>query len=349
MTTKKRPGLTPLVGIALDSPVRFKKVRAKDLTVAKAKIKRTVERAPEVLVKISGGVRGAVHLKSHMDYITRNCRLEAETERGEVVDNVDALRSVHHEWSRQLGKTRANQRDTVNIVLSMPEGTDPEAVRRAARGFAKEQFTHHQYLMALHTPANDPPSKGHKGTKNPHVHLTVKSLGFDLTRLNPRKADLAEWRESFAEQMRQQGWDAEATPRRARGVILKPMKQIVWNLENAKGRPGSRAQAAKIKEAATELKQGRGGTANPYRKQIVETQKLVRQGWLDGANTLDASPNSEDKALAQKIRSFVASFPKDMQDERTKIKAALVESIEKKRALDRKPNNEQERENKLER
>lgn len=349
MSAKPRRGFTPLVGIALDSPVRFKKVRATDLRVAKAKIKRTVDRAPEVLVKVSGGVRGAVHLKSHMDYITRNCRLEAENERGEVIDNHDALRAVHHEWSRQLGKPRANQRDTVNIVLSMPEGTDPEAVQRAARAFAKEQFTHNQYLMALHTPENDPPVNGHKGTKNPHVHLTVKSLGLDLTRLNPRKDDLAEWREAFAAKMRQQGWDAEATPRRSRGVVLKPPKQVVWNLENAKGRPGSRVQAAKVKEAAAELKQGRGGTANPFRKQIIETQNAVRQGWLEGAKALEASPNTEDKTLAHKIRAFVASFPKDLQDERTKIKAALVESIEKKRALDRKPNNEQEREDKLDR
>ncbi|MDI3467782.1 MAG: IncQ plasmid conjugative transfer DNA nicking endonuclease TraR [Nitrospira sp.] len=40
---------------------------------------------------------------------------------------------------------------------------------------------------------------------HPHVHLTVKAVNFEGTRLNPRKPDLHRWREGFAEALRDHG------------------------------------------------------------------------------------------------------------------------------------------------
>lgn len=337
---KGKRGWFPLVGAALDSPVKPKRNRVKDIEAAKAKIRRTVRKAPEVLVKVSGGVKGGQHLKSHMDYITRNGRIEAENERGQMIQTRDQLREEHRHWVEQLGKPRKNERDTLNLVLSMPAGTDPEAVRKAAREFAKEQFSNHQYLMALHCKEND------KDTKNPHVHLTVKTRGLNGERLHPRKADLQEWRESFAEKMRQQGYEAEATPRRSRGVVQKAKKQVVWGLENRpaklddKGNPvlneqgkpivkGSRVMRAKLEEAAADL-QGRGGAGNPYRDKIKATQDEVRAGWLAGAKALAGSPDKEDQALARQVAEFVEGLPKTLQDERAKLKAQLAAVLAEK-------------------
>lgn len=44
-------------------------------------------------------------------------------------------------------------------MLSMPRGTDPLAVQRAAREFAKVELTDHKYVTVLHD---------HQA--NPHVH-----------------------------------------------------------------------------------------------------------------------------------------------------------------------------------
>ena len=88
----------------------------------------------------------------------------------------------------------------------MPRGTDSLTVLRAAREFAKIAFADHRYVMVLHD---------HQA--NPHVHLSVKAESRLGERLNPRKADLQRWRETFAEQLREWGVDAEATRQVTRG------------------------------------------------------------------------------------------------------------------------------------
>jgi hypothetical protein len=50
------------------------------------------------------------------------------------------------------------------------------------------------------------------------VHLSVRAESKHGKRLNPRKADLHRWRETFAEKLRGWGIDAEATRQASRGV-----------------------------------------------------------------------------------------------------------------------------------
>jgi hypothetical protein len=99
-----------------------------------------------------------------------------------------------------------SRREALNIMLSMPQGTDPLTVLRAAREFAKDEFADHRYVMVLHD---------HQA--NPHVHLSVKIESDRGKRLNPHKADLHRWRETFAERLRGWGIDAEATRQPTRG------------------------------------------------------------------------------------------------------------------------------------
>ena len=68
-------------------------------------------------------------------------------------------------------------------------------------------FADHKYVMVLHD---------HQA--NPHVHLSVRAESKHGKRLNPRKADLHRWRETFAEKLRGWGIDAEATRQASRGV-----------------------------------------------------------------------------------------------------------------------------------
>lgn len=323
---KRTKSTMPLVGVALDTPVRAKRNRVKDLKAVKAKMRRVVERATEAMVKITGKVRDKAHLMAHFNYISRNSKIELENERGEIISTKERLREEHQDWANEFGKPRANERHTVNIVLSMPTGTDAQAVRRAVRDFAKETFGEtNQYVMALQHPGNDPKSK------QPHVHLTVKTRGYDGTRLDPKKADLQEWRETFAEKMREQGYNVEATPRRSRGVIEKGERFKVRSIHDDKDRPdrGS-VRRAKLQEAADDLA-GKPVSTNPYRKQIVETQNEIREGWLAGAAELEKTGDAEDRALAAKVREFVASMPRHLQDERARLKSELLAEIEARR------------------
>ena len=183
----------------------------------RAKLTRTVNKSPEVMVKISGGGKNMGAIKAHMDYISRDGEVEIEDENGNIHLGKDEVGDARDSWEKGgVGIPAAGdkRKEAFNIVLSMPPGTEREAVKNAARNFATEQFKDHQYVFAAHNDEN-----------HPHIHLSVKAASMKGVRLNPRKADLQEWRESFAEKLRDQGIEANATPRHVRGVTKKAEKQ----------------------------------------------------------------------------------------------------------------------------
>lgn len=275
------------LGSALHDRVKRKGNNTRKL---RAVAKRVSQHSTEVMVKVTGFSKGAGHALANLEYISRNGEVELENDRGEILDGKMEVREFFKDWAKDFGdaERRKNQRDTMHLVLSMPEGTDPESVRQATRQFAKATFgKNHEYVFALHSQEND------KKTLQPHCHVTVKCLGFDGTRLNPRKADLQQWRETFAEYMRDQGVDAEATPRRSRGVVRKPERNVIRHIEKGdKTRPPRvpKVKAARIKEAAQELTAEAKGLpipVKPWEAAIEARQKEVRRAWLAAAAALE--------------------------------------------------------------
>jgi type IV secretory pathway VirD2 relaxase len=259
-----------------------KKLRAVDV---RAKASRVAAGSPEVMVKITGFGKGAGHVKAHLDYITRKGKLDMENDRGEIFAGKEDVKTLFKDWENDFAasKRHKNQRDTMHMVLSMPESTDPEAVRKAVREFAKTTFgKNHEYVFVLHT---DEP--------HPHCHVTVKLLGFNGKRLNPRKADLQQWREGFAEKLREQGVNAEATPRISRGVVKKAEPSVIRHIERGDKTHEprvSKVRAAKIKEAADELTaEAKGLTvaSKPWESAIKTQQNNIRQAWLAAADALE--------------------------------------------------------------
>ncbi len=121
------------------------------------------------------------------------------------------MKDVRDAWAKgRIGIPDESQKrkEAFNIILSMPPGTDRNAVKDSARAFAADEFKEFQYVFA-----------SHEDEKHPHVHLIVKTVAYDDIRLNPRKADLQLWRERFAEQLRDRGIEANATPRHAKHEV----------------------------------------------------------------------------------------------------------------------------------
>ncbi len=179
----------------------------------------------------------------------------------------------------------------------------------------------------------------HTDEPHPHVHLTVKMTGFDGKRLNPRKADLRNWREEFALAMRDQGVDAEATPRPSRGIVKKPESQIIRHIERGdkthQPRP-SKVKVLKELEAIEEIKAEINGSLPVDRvwdAKIKKQQTLIRGAWLGAANELKETPDPADPALPDEIKRFVSTMPK-IDTERHEIKARLIErfSIQRENA-----------------
>ena len=168
-------------------------------------------RVPQVMVKVTGGGRGMKAIAAHFRYISKNGRLDIEDERGDTIRGQEPLHDLADDWrfGGSLIEDEAKpgqRREAFNIMLSMPRGTDPLAVQRAAREFAQIELADHKYVMVLHD---------HQA--NPHVHISVRAESRHGKRLNPRKADLHRWRETFAEKLRNQGIEAEASRQATRG------------------------------------------------------------------------------------------------------------------------------------
>ena len=96
------------------------------------------------MVKVTGRSRGGSgHLKSHLDYITRNGKLQAETQDGEKITERARLRDLHDDWllanaAEARGRPSLNAAQSVALILSMPPGTPPIGWRwRRGPGRAK--------------------------------------------------------------------------------------------------------------------------------------------------------------------------------------------------------------------
>ncbi len=283
----------------------------------RAKLERIVRRAPEVMVKITGRTKSVEHLKSHLEYITRNGELAGETEQGALLAGRVGLKDLQSRWADDDSLDDRRRRDgslSINVILSMPPGTDPVAVKDAARAFAIETFgDKHEFVFVQHLE-----------DKHPHVHLTVRSLGYNGKRLNPRKADLQVWRERFAGELRVRGIVAEATPRRTRGRVRKADRGTVLALRNREITPYVDRRARE--EVLGEAREGTGNN-RPWEKQIRSRQEVIRRRYLDYASELERSAQAPDHVLARQIREFVREMPA-IETRRHALKRELGEFVE---------------------
>jgi len=280
-------------------PPRAPKPARHDALTMRAQVSRTADRAPEVMVKISGGGRNMGHIKAHLDYISRNGDVELEDEQGNLLRGVEDLRDVKDAWAYGrigISADGDRRREAFNIILSMPPGTDRKAVKDAARQFASEEFGAHQYVFAAHD-----------DEKHPHVHLAVKAVDSSGYRLNPRKHDLQAWRERFAEKLREQGVVANATPRRARGALKTSQKQAVrWiDKEHEAGRRGS---PSKVEQARAQRRE-REYLGADFRVALGKARRDTVSAYAHMARALAKSSQLEDRQLALQLVGFVRDMP----------------------------------------
>lgn len=246
---------------------------------------RTMRRTPEVMVKITNkasGHQGMGAIRRHLDYISRNGKVELEDQDGQSICGVDALHDLVEEWRRGGWgiPSDSQRRETFNVLLSMPPGTDRQAVRDAAREFARIKFAdNYPYVFAAH---ND--------EAHPHVHLSVQARGRDGRRLNLRKADLQRWRETFAAQLREHGVDANATPRRTRGVTRHYPKQAVIHMRARGVTPDYDRQAL---------------AGQTDRAVVLSAHGEALVAWREIAKALATSSSGRDRRMGIEVTDFV--------------------------------------------
>lgn len=242
-----------------------------------------VRRAPQVMVKVTGGGRAMKAITAHFRYISKNGRLEIEDERGETMRGKATLYDLADDW--RLGGSRipeesepGERREAFNIMLSMPRGTDPPSVLWAAREFAKSELADHKLVMVLHD---------HQA--NPHVHISVRAESKHGRRLNPRKADLHRWRETFAAKLRERGIEAEATRQATRGATRR--FPDLWQVKAG--------QDGRLLKTLPRTVQGAIAQA---------TREEALTAWREIAKALAASGHPADQQLARAIESFTSGM-----------------------------------------
>ena len=265
---------------------------------------RTVRSVPEVMVKVSGGARTLGGVERHMDYIGREGELGVDMDDGQRLTGKGFERAVVHDWElsvealpRQRGSGRKPTKLVHNLIFSMPPGTDPQKVLKAVRKLASNEWQlKHRYAIALHT-----------DDRHPHVHVVLKAVREQGQRLNIRKATLRDWREQFAENLRELGIAANATERAVRGRGRTRKSDGIF-------RAAQRWQSTHVQtrqlQAIREVR-GEAGAPDVGGDRLRKTRADIREGWRQTASKLRAVG---DHALADQIRVFIGGMPPPMTE-----------------------------------
>lgn len=247
----------------------------------RAQITRTTQKTPEVMVKITskmGAGKGMVAIANHLDYISRNGKVNLEDHEGRLLNGRADVKDFKNDWAEDIPEI-SKRRETINVIFSMAKGTPAAEVKEAVRDYLKQEFGgKHEYVFALHT-----------DTDNPHVHVCIKMQPIKKRskRLNPRKNDLQRWREAFAQSLRKVGIEANATPRKTRGVTQQPLHQYQLHQSARQQRPIFRN----------------------FAKPNLEVNSKEIHAWANIANLLAKSEDRNDRQLAKEVVSFMAGQP----------------------------------------
>jgi len=248
--------------------------------VVRREVRLAVRRAPQVMVKVTGGGRGMAVIRAHMNYIDREGNGLID-QGGERHQGRDARREIARQWAREGTPIpeRSDRREAFNITWSMPAGTDSKKLLAAVQALAARRFAGHKYVMALHT---------HQA--NPHVHLLVRAESDLGVRLNPRKVDLHEWRMEFAAELRQRGVEAAASRQATRGVVKS--YSPIWQVKaQGEGRLRNERPSHRVDQAA------------------LDTRADALRAWSGITRALAQSDKWEDRALATQMLEFVNAMP----------------------------------------
>lgn len=210
-------------------------------------IKATASTSPpsQVMVKISGSSKGGDKAQAHLDYIGRKGEVEIENESGEKFkgDEQKKLMKAWQAMGMHDNHKTGTKREALHIVFSMPNGTNPDAMKSAVKNTVEEEFTGHKYFIAQH-----------HDTDNPHCHVLLSATDDRGARLNPRKADLHNYRLAFVDKLREQGIEATASRRIHRFKLEQGKPQGIHHRDMRQGtqtqpKPITKQSFTKIKKA----------------------------------------------------------------------------------------------------
>lgn len=316
-----------------------------------------IKRAPECMVKITGSSSGLKTVKSHLDYISRNGEVELIDEKGSTIKGLDEIKALRDSMKASQVPEDGKKREYLHVLFSMPPGTPEKEMKEAVLSFCKEEFANRQWVAALH-----------KDTDHTHVHVCVGTRDLeraDEPRLSPRKADLFQWRQGFADKLRENGIDAAASYRghrfnfrKAENAVVRQIradnpKSPAFNERRATNKAMTRAMKAtkspekafsgpprpprtpRVLDAqAKDLKAAMAAKSrpeNPAAGAIEKRRGEALAAWEQVARNLDAAG---EKDLAKALDSLIREGQKPVSSRNQELYDAAVSSRSKQQGKD---------------
>ncbi len=216
------------------------------------------KKIPQVLVKISGSSKGADKAQAHINYIGRKGEVEIEDEQGRKYggDEQKKLLKVWEAIGMHAKAETGKRKEAFHFVFSMPNGTNPDGLKTAVKNLVAEEFDGHKYFIAQHL-----------DTDSPHCHVLVSAVDDRGARLNPRKADLHNYRVNFVQKLAEQGIEATATRRLHRFNSKDTKRQGVYHRDKRQNHQNNKRPTSSQK------------------RKILDTHKMVLSQYKDYAKS----------------------------------------------------------------
>jgi hypothetical protein len=293
---------------------------------------RAARKAPQAVVKVTSFSTGVHQVSRQLRYITRNGNLTLEKDSGELMNDREEQKQMIERWELDFDSGKRS-RDTASIVFSLPAGSSPESLRQAVRQTGLRSFPGHEWVFAIHEDKN-----------HPHAHMIVKMRGGEKgNKLRLRKAELYKLRETFAAACREAGVRVAASPRAARGVGQKGIRQAVHHLRLKGTTPRVEKQVSE--EVLHDLKREPGRT-KPWESAMAARHALEKELYLKHARRLRdeaVSRSEEDRARWLKAAADLERFARTMPRPQTRRQALIEAAKPKERGKTGHPGLEMER------
>lgn len=255
---------------------------------------KTANKTPQAVAKVIGFAKSAASAKNMVDYISRDGDLELTDQDDKILQDDDERKDLIDDWKSSF-PTRKNGRFAMHYMVSTPVGSDHKSVIEASKAFAAANFAEYDFVMATHF---DEP--------NPHSHFIVSRREGGPS-LRVQKADLAKWRESWAEIGTEHGIPMIATQRIERGRGRKSKKARDIHIERREGTTKNDVKAAAelLSEWGKDAQHPWDkGLDNRLREERVKSEALIKDIELFAKSAGTEAPRLEATAKLLRRQSM---------------------------------------------
>lgn len=155
----------------------------------------------EVVVKITSSGKSYNRIKSHLDYISRNGKIEILTNDGEVLKSSKERHDLTGRFYEKL-LSESDKRETLNIVFSFNSASKKDMIE-CVNETLKDKYPDNDFCVSFHD-----------DTGKPHCHVVLKLMSNKRKRINPRKNDLQQIREIFSSKLNELNYESLATSKK---------------------------------------------------------------------------------------------------------------------------------------